>query len=198
MPGGRTIAQESYNALISARLFAEAEKWASRHPEDVEPIQARILLNNAPSDRSRHDPAAIMIDTSNQNTTLRKKTVDIRTGQWIVGIVHPDCGFSRQAMEALDDARTKEPGLEGWKPLWLTGQKDLIPLRALAEWNKNRDFLELAVPYDIRAWPRSIDFSETPVFYIIKDGEVVNELRGWTDDEQKDRLLRLVQESDGL
>jgi hypothetical protein len=188
------LTQHIYNAFIDARLLSEADQWASDHTESIERIDARFAFDASPDDED--SPFVITIDTSDQTTVLRRQKVDLDDGRWIVGILHPNCGFSRQAMEALSDTDTKRSLSKNWNTLWITGQKDLTPIDTLSDWNRNSKLFELSVPYETKAWPRFIDFSETPVFYFLKDGEVIDEIRGWPTDEQKERFKKAIRSAD--
>lgn len=190
----KPLPQDTYNALIDARLVSEADQWASRYPEDTETIDARFEFQ----DSSNNGDASfiITIDTSNDTTALRREKIDLDDGKWIVGILHPNCRFSRKAMEALSTTETMRSLTDNWDYLWLADQQDLTPIDTLADWNRNAEFFELSVPYQKKTWPRSVDFSETPVFYFIKDGEVINELRGWPSDGQKELFKEAVRGAD--
>jgi hypothetical protein len=190
----QVLPQHIYNAFIDARLLSEADQWASKHSEHTKRIDARFAFGASPDDED--SPFVITIDTSDQTTVLRRQKVDLDDGRWIVGILHPNCGFSRQAMEALSATDTKRSLSKNWNTLWITGQKDLTPIDTLSDWNRNSKLFELSVPYETKAWPRFIDFSETPVFYFLKDGEVINEVRGWPTDEQKERFKRAIRSAD--
>jgi len=66
------LAQESYDALINARLFDEAMSWHSRFPEKVTPLDANLSSLTTQTEDSSNPPSVIALEDS-EHGTLKKQ-----------------------------------------------------------------------------------------------------------------------------
>lgn len=183
------VLHEAYHALVAARDFASAANFAARHrirePEWVQSLVAPE--GQGPS----------YISYAEVDGVMRASVVaaGIGQGNWLVVEVHPDCGPSRRALEYFRGRGDQMRGVAGI--VWLVPQDDGSALPSLMRWNaENRD-PQLVAAYRNGDWPEALLFVEFPVFNILRDGEVVERLRGWPDDRQFQRIKAALQEARG-
>src|SRR5690606_9789166 len=109
-----------------------------------------------------------------------------QVGVGLVAVVHPGCGFSRRAAEAIG----QDPELAGWMrehgsllvPQDLTGD-----LGRFARWAIANDGLPIRVAYRREGFP-VFAYWATPTFYVMRDGVVLTRLDGWPDGATTARL----------
>lgn len=99
-------------------------------------------------------------------------------GLRVVAVVHPYCGFSRRALEAI--TASPEYG-------WLRQHLQLVvpigqqwPGPALLAWNAAHPDLPMRAIQASPAW-QGIEVQETPLFHLVRDGTVIHTVRGWPE-----------------
>lgn len=108
-------------------------------------------------------------------------------GLQVVAMVHPYCGFSRRAVEAI----TTQP-----QYAWLRPHLHLVvpigqqwPGQELLDWNAAHAALPMWPMVVDPAWA-GFEQTETPAFHLVRDGTVVSTVIGWRGDGAELDALR--------
>lgn len=170
-----------FKALIGHRRFDEARAFRNRHPElELEDVPA-LLVNDV-------DTAdAYGLDTS-AGERLAPLTIEL-DGVRLVAVVHPLCGFSKRALEAIAGA---DLGLAPEQVVYLAPVDQMLHLAHLAEWNAAHPSVPIVLASTRERWS-FIDEWATPNFYVLADGKVVAKLAGWPDEAQLGVLMDLLE-----
>lgn len=184
---GRDHSQLTYNHLLGARLFDEAESFAEKHDEVVTPQSFELDRERLAQKRSEDGKVVMEINEADEVALLEPRNIQIDDGQWLIVTSHPGCGFSREAMEYIDNNESLAAALPE-RSLWLAEQGALDNAQWLAEWNRGTPVTNLAVVDRNHDWPLEIELGRTPVFYFLDNGEIVHKAYGWRDSEQAEEL----------
>lgn len=188
--GAGTYAQEAYNVLIGARRFDLANEVASAHAGKV-----RTLGYSFPS-----------LDVGDLPALLRRlpgssgrewSQIDIGNGLWFVGVVHTACPYSEKAIQYIEQRADKYSDLLPENTIWVAGQDVTHILPFLERWNDESELVDIHVTYEDERWPRGVILSATPVFYLLDDGEVIDRLSGWANDNQSKNLDSMLGRAKG-
>lgn len=174
------------DALLNARMFKEAEDFA----ESFDLGKAAWRLSSS-SLESTNEPTILRVQSFAGQAVLSRQPVDIARGIKVVAHVHPNCGFSRKAMKAFTSNQALKSKL-AQRTLWVAGQWATSDLDAIVEWNEKHPATEIEIAYRNDDWPGFVAFVRTPVFYVLRDGKLVDRLVGWTGPEQGKALLGAV------
>lgn len=179
-------AERAYGRLVDARMFAAARAFARRH-QLAEPE----WVKGVPTVDSR---AAAYLDfrAVGGGSVASVEQVDLHEGTWLIAEVHPDCGFSRQAMTYLADNSAVLAGIDPGRVVWLVSQTHGQAIASIRNWNESRPGFRMVLSYRNRDWPEAISFLEFPVFNLVKEGQVVAKVRGWPGDSQGKVLADVI------
>lgn len=167
--------------LVQAREFEIAH--AFNNQEKVVPGESLVRLAYALAPEAAR---RTVLDVKGAELTPRG--VDVSTGLRILAVAHPDCGYSRQAADAIDaDDALRE--LFERHALWITPPTRDLTNEGANKWNDERPGQRLQVTYRTSDWPEISDWS-TPMFYVLRDGQLVRTLAGWPKDGATHRQLR--------
>lgn len=164
-----------YEAMIRARLLAEARAFAAEHSlSGLEPLPA--VRDEA--DPARGAPTAWIV--SQDKRELVRRNIDVDAPAQIVVIASQGCHFAMAAMAAIRaDSTLREIFDE--RTIWLVPPGSL-DFDATQRWNREhatQPFI-LALRYD--DW-RMIDTWNTPTFYFLQNGAVVAKVASGDRDE---------------
>lgn len=178
--------QATRNVLLNARLFEEAEQFARAF--ELSEAGWRIRRNGF---LSKTGPTVLQTDLSTTPTVLFHRSVDISHGIKVIVSVHPECGFSRDAMK--DVAKSNDLRKElAQKTLWISRQWTTSDLEAIIKWNEKHSATEIVIAYRDEEWPDFVSFHRTPVFYVLNDGSLVHRIVGWPGPEQEEVLMETL------
>ena len=97
-------------------------------------------------------------------------------GLRVVAVVHPHCGFSRRALQAI----TTQPEYAR-----LRGQLQLVvpigqawPGQEMLDWNSAHPDLPMQPMVRDASWQAMVT-DQTPVFHLLRDGKVIHTVAGW-------------------
>lgn len=166
---GKADAALMFDALVGGRRFARARALAGEFG-----LPPPMRVDAAPAEPVAQ-PMAIRFLSDRRAAVEQWR----QAGVGLVVVVHPGCGFSRRAVEAIG----QDPQLVGWirehgsllVPQNLTG--DLEPI---ARWAIANDGLPIRLAYRREGFPFFAHWA-TPTFYVMRDGVVVTRLDGWPD-----------------
>lgn len=162
------------SAFLSARMFSQARELKSRHPKmELPEIPDNILPGNQP-------PTALWqaYAVSDGGKTIESKSLPFSAGPKIVVVISPGCGAMQSAMTNILADLELAPIFRA-NAVMITRRSDFA---GVEEVKKQFNFPEV---YVIR---KSADFPGiwqqfSPYFYFLKDGKILHELRGWSDDD---------------
>jgi len=179
--------QEAYDALLDTQQFQLAEDFAAESA-GVQPlnVQASVSLEVGSA-------ALLEVRTSSDLVELFPKPVLIEAnGLRVFVAVSTTCGPSLAALEWLA-SRAEELHSLASSIQYLSSPRDFREnVLRLAEFNQASDSIDINVAVGRSGWPETIWFDQTPIFFMVRDGEVVDKLVGWPSDDQGDLLLAAV------
>lgn len=171
--------------LVNRRDFEGARAFGEKHGMDVPGWIASV----SPQGRAPADAAHVYrFSRSEGDIAASLVPVDVATGAWMVVEVHPHCGFSQRAMQFLSESGALSNTFPPERVVWVVSQdrSDVVP--AMVEWNEAHPELEMTLAHRNSHWPDQITFLQYPVFNFLRDGELVDQVVGWTGDEQIDSV----------
>ncbi|MFN7221990.1 MAG: hypothetical protein ACK5UX_15295 [Burkholderiales bacterium] len=181
---------ELFKSFVRTRQFALASELAARKVLDSPPSlpEFRYGVDLAPG-----VPAEWVIAALGRVAELR--AVDLSRDWQVVVVSHPNCRFSRNAMESINADNELRQLLEG-RTSWVTPQDGSFEFDALQQWNSMFPKMQISVVHLSKDWPLT-NFSATPVFYFLAKGKVVTSFSGWPKEGNKIALhdaLKLVRQ----
>lgn len=165
----RIYRDEAY-AYVQARMFDEARKLVSAHPEAGVASVPKVSME-AGFDESR---PAILVWRPRSKDFLAKN-VDLRKLDLVV-VGHPLCHFTQRAVFDISKQRALEAVTKG--ALWILPQDGHLDPSLLSPWNVSHPEQAMALVYRESAWP-GFGYWGTPTFYFLKNGSVVRSVVGW-------------------
>lgn len=175
-----------HETMMALRLFEKADEYRARHPDLGLPaipeiVTSKVLVDDGP----------LVYRVHRSDFKLIRDTAPIKDGIRIVAVVHPSCNPSRRALSDIMLDRRIWPAVRNVTQ-WMTPQGARLDFQLLQKWNREHSEVEIKIPDSVRDWPMLTDWS-TPHFYLLKDGEVVDEFMGWpSDGGNQQRLLELL------
>ena len=167
-----------HGALIAQRRFEDANTLRDAQQLDVPRL---------PVIRGTAGPGLPVLRLDGQGHADRTGLPD--SGWRIVALVHPYCGYSRRALDAIATDDRFAP-LQGRLQLVVPGGENW-PESQITDWNTAHADLPPMQPMQPSARWDALDPRQTPVFHLMRDGELVETTTGWTGSGEE--LLRLAQ-----
>ena len=154
-----------HGALVASRHFEDANRLRRKHSLEVAELPRLPRLSGA-------DPSFLALDAQGKIGVVQ---LSAERGWRILAIVHPGCAHSRRATRTLFDAPEYAWLLPFLTPILPTGQKWLQ--EEMVAWNRNhpRNPLLSEIPGRM---VKGVSTDETPVFFLLRDGNVVDVIRG--------------------
>ena len=172
--------QDMLDAYVEARLVSEAMTFAR------EPANARLnpLPVFAPDDGAAGPPTLWRLTAD--GTIVERVAFAIGDAPRVLVVSSPWCGFSGDATAAIaGDAALSS--LVRRHSTWIMPQGPIPNFATIAKWNRDYPGWPMQIMYDEADWPM-IPSPQTPVFYFIDHGKVIETVTGWPGDAQKDKL----------
>ena len=158
---------DMHGALLRLRMFAEAEVFRLAHPGEKLQVVPRIKGKRPRSERSR---AVYFLEKSGAPMLLRGE--DMR-GDKIIIVASPGCHAADRALEEIEKDR-RLLGVFKKHGLPLTEKADFA---RMGKWNGSH-VLKYSLAASREDWPE-IDFSLSPTFYFMRDGDIVYRFDSW-------------------
>lgn len=180
-----TIAQDAYDALIDTFQIDAANRFAAN--ADV----VNELTWELPAWVPTSTPGVLNVPTDTSEDKITQEPVDLDEGTHLIASVSTTCGPSRRALAWIEATAASEPALLDLR--LLQSPRNLRETAdRLFEFNRTSEALQIAIASGRTGWPEPVEFDQTPVFYLLHDGVVVETIVGWPSDETGQRLLELV------
>ena len=170
-----------HRTLIAARRWDDANALARRFPD--------MGLEALPAHFDRGDDSdglkAWAFDPASQ--TLRRHDLEIDRSLALVVVSHPECGFSRAAIRALEADAALAAALPANRH-FVAPSFGGLRLESIRAWNAvHPDSRHVLVDQPL-AWTFVRGWN-TPQFFFLVDGRVVAHVEGWPDDGQSAVLM---------
>lgn len=182
----RTLDDSVQYALLAARRFDEARRFASTRPQLRRRDIPAVVDTLGPgfSGRSLYDYDAA-------RKLLTRRAAPPLAGSQLVMVVGSACHFSQDALAALRADPALLARLRQANLTLVTPPGASIPFHYLAEWNAANPALPLRVPYNVREW-EALAQAGTPEFFLYKNGKLPGHLIGWPKGGNAAALLALL------
>lgn len=170
-----------HRTLVAARLWEEAAAIARRFPDfAVEALPEHFDTGN--------DAGGLKVwDFDAATRTLRRRELGIEKGLVLVVISHPNCGFSRAAMLALETNSALAAELPAHR-YFVAPTFGGLRLESILAWNTAHPGSPHVLVDRPMAWPFVRSWN-TPQFFFLVDGQLVEYLEGWPDASQAVALV---------
>lgn len=182
-PGDASRDDSVFGALMLAGRVEEAERL---------PYAQSLRIRREPLAQSPPEGWARYWTVVEKPLRLVEGSVDLRVGRHVVVYTSPGCGFCQQAARAI----AADPLLDSVfkaHSLWIhVPDSNYGPDFFLKEWPQEEYSFPTRVIFDRAGWPvRRIP--ATPVFFFIRDGQVVAETLGWYRDSLSKMARQLAE-----
>lgn len=172
--------------LLAARRFGPARDFAAARPHlDAKDIP-QVADPLAPGFRGRS-----VFEYDAARNALTRLPMPSPAGAELVMVVSASCHFSVDALDAIGKDTDLQERLRAAHLLLLTPPNEAPSLRFVAGWNAAHATLPMRIPFDAREW-QAIDVAGVPAFYLLKNGKVIAQHRGWAGAEDRAALLKLL------
>lgn len=188
-----------YDALVARDLAAEPQHRSMRGAlialqrfAQANALNGRLSSTPAPLPEIRGTPLPGKPVLRVNSLAQVERAVLAEDGLRVVAVVHPYCGFSRRALQAI----TTEP-----QYAWLRDHLQLVvpigqawPGQEMLEWNAAHPTLPMQPMVTDASW-QVLDTGQTPVFYLLRDGKVIDTVTGWAPEGADLRAIRTALEA---
>ncbi len=176
-----------YKALVRHREFVAAARFSNEHAELRLPPVPPVIDDR--QTLASEKPSALRVVHERNGTRLVRDEIDLHKPKQIVVVASANCHFSQDAISELEKDSDLKARLAG--AMWLAPLDDLLQFSEMQNWNEQHPYAELQVPYR-KSELHGLDLTETPVFFILEDGKIVDSLAGWPGPQQRDQLKFLL------
>ncbi|MCK7594024.1 hypothetical protein [Pseudomarimonas salicorniae] len=170
-------------SLVRMRRFDAADALAARHPEaGLEPLPGRSPVTELPPGQR----LAWRVEAGTDSQRLQAVGLPAPSDGILVSS-HPHCGPSQRAAEAIA-ADPQLAALFARHATLLVHQAGRFAAAEEGAWRPGGVTLPLNWVHREADWPE-VDSWATPVFYFLRDGQVVATVSGWSKEGQREALL---------
>jgi hypothetical protein len=166
-----------HKAWVKTRRFEQANALAKRHPQ----------LSRAPvpavDDQRTADAALPTALFVTPDAGLVRRTVRLDAAAEVLVVASSGCGFSLRALAAIEtDPRLR--GVFERHARWVQPPQGHLDVAELQEWNRTHPLAPLMLAWSAAEWA-PFDLQRMPIFYFLRDGEIVDSVVGWTGAESQ-------------
>lgn len=173
---------DRYVEMVLRREFAEARAYAAAHPDD-QLVPLPEISGQPPAS------AAVLRIPTDPRGPLEYERLNLDHGETLVIVATPHCGFCEQAIQVIAANPDLQEALAGAH--WIVPPEDLLAYPDISEWNRRYAFAQLSVAYDAGGFSE-IELDQTPVFYRLRDGKVMDRVVGWDKTKQPAALKQFL------
>lgn len=170
----RPHASDLFDALILSGNANEARALQARYPL-IE--RGSVPVMKTASRIRPGNPSLWIVNTERGKRELVRYPFNIRARAQIIVLASTSCHFSELAAQAIEaDPALREVFRENAQ--WVAPASDLTGFDAIAAWNEAHASSRLGVIHDDGELPM-VERIETPTFYFLDHGRVVDTVVGW-------------------
>lgn len=183
--------QEDYETVVkgytTVRDMASARRYAPKaglnvadYP-DIKPLAA-----------PKSGPTIIEPITDSQGNLTRNPFVAPGSGLKVLVVSDSMCHFSSAAATAFDQHPLLKSKMAEHS-LWVVPPQGRLELTETRKWNADHPSEHMVMMYALSEWP-AIDTTETPTFYIFRNGVLEKKIVGWRGQETEDALIAAMKD----
>ena len=172
-----------YDDMVRARLFDDARALHLVYPHVSKELlpQTRVA-----ADAEDGKPSAWTL-LADDRAIIRRPAAFAKGWQMVI-VSHPFCNPSRRAAADIFADSVLADRLKGHM-LWLAPQDSNLSYDGFAKWNQMYPNAQHAIVHRAAEWPLP-NFSQTPIFYFLRDGVIQEQLIGWgREGDDKTKLI---------
>lgn len=187
----RPHASKLYDMLLTTHHADEARALLAAHPL-IERSPAPVMRSFT---RIRDGQSSLWIATpGTRKRELVRFRFNIHAPAQVVVLASTGCHFSRSAARDIEaDPLLRE--LFRDHAQWVAPADEITAFDAVQAWNQAHPALRLGIAYDDAALPM-VEHFETPTFYFLSHGRVVDKVVGWPDEGNLEAIRRGLREID--
>lgn len=170
--------RQIYDALLLARRFDEAARYAAAHPQAGLPMMPAIV-----DAFGTHASGPTVWRSSADGATLTRTLLDT---QGTTILVTAGCHFSADAAEDIGRDPLLGPVFAAHAH-WLMLPPGREDLDAVRDWNRRFPAAQAELIHASEEWPQLPADWPMPGFFIVRDGKVVERIVGWPRDPADNR-----------
>lgn len=175
-----------HGAYMRTRMFAEADKlFRTQNPRAPDPTPAI----SQESGFDARGPAVIRLQKDQEKLLIANERLD--SPMQIVVTIAPHCAPSQRALRDISSDRSLS-AIFHQHALWLLPVDESLHVEYLRLYSDLEAVGNVGVAYNRKAWPM-IDSWSTPIFYFLRNGQVVNTVRGWPQGGRLEELRRAIE-----
>lgn len=170
----RPHASDLYDALLAAHQGDEARALLARHPsiERSPPPLMRTF-----SRIRKGQPSLWVVTLGTRKRELVRFRFNIRAPAQVIVLASTGCHYSANAARDIEaDPLLRDLFREYAQ--WVAPADEITAFDAVRDWNQAHPALRLGIAYDHAALPM-VERYETPTFYFLDHGNVVDTVVGW-------------------
>lgn len=169
-----------HRTLVADRQWEQAKALAQRFPRvELEPLPPHFDPGT--------DSAELKVwDYDPASRTLERRSLGLEEGLTLIILSHPQCGFSRAAIRALESDPVLMKSLPRRRH-YVAPTFGGLRLDTIRAWNTAHPSSRHVIVDRPLAWS-FVQSWNTPQFLFLVDGKLVEQVEGWPDDRQKAAL----------
>lgn len=185
----RSYATALYDALLVAHRTARAQALRASQPS----IQRELPpVLHTPDGLNPHQPSRWVASPGKRELTRQPLRLD---DTQVLVLASTGCHYSQNAARDIDaDPALRKRFREHAQ--WIAPTDELVAFDAVQQWNHAHPALPLAIANDNRDLPM-VSRLDTPTFYFLRNGKVVDTVVGWPGDSQREMLRAAFARLDG-
>jgi len=177
----------AFNSLLRARLFVSAGVLRNSQPELANEVLPDVIERHEGASPSWYERGE---DAEGGTPVLTRRAANIERGSKIIVVAHPRCHFTLGAATAI----AAEPALSrifASHSDWIMPPTRGLELAALQEWDDEFPVFSIKLAHSLEDWSL-IDGWDTPRFYFLRDGKIVDTVIGWPKEGRMNELKAAV------
>jgi hypothetical protein len=189
----RPHASDLYDALLAAHHGDEARALLAAHPA-IERSPPPLMRSFG---RIRNGQPSLWVATpGTRKRELVRFRFNTRAPAQVIVLASTGCHFSANAARDIEaDPLLRDLFREYGQ--WVAPPSEVTAFDTVREWNEGHPALRLGIAYDNAALPM-VERFETPVFYFLDHGTVVDTVVGWPPGGNLDAIRRGLRKIDLL
>lgn len=180
-----------YDMLLTTHHTDEAHALLASYPR-IERAPAPVMRSFT---RIRDGQSSLWIATpGSRKRELVRFRFNIRTPAQVVVLASTRCHFSRNAARDIEADPQLRMVFRDYAQ-WVAPPDEVTAFDAVQDWNQTHPTLRLGIAYDNATLPM-VDRFETPTFYFLSHGMVVDKVVGWPDEGNLEAIRRGLRKID--
>jgi len=184
----RTLDDTVLRALVAEREFEQARAFVASREHLAANAVPQVVDTLGPAFAGRS-----VFDYDRAGHTLTRKELPVAGGAELVMVVDAHCQPSRRALEALRTDAALRARMQQARLTIIVPPAAPIPFDFVADWNAANPGLPMRIPFNHREWS-SVNVRSVPMFYLLKNGRLLDQVTGWPPQGNADALRAMLDE----